>query len=238
MRWNGESRCEYDGKSMESKTNTCYEFPDGGKAIVEQILASQEINKSKRAGLWDQQSGMRVGKLTIWVRSFEIEKLQQSSADLSVPPEKVSQSLWWALKSPKINTLTEGLIERTWSMLDEIGSKTVHNNKEGDRERKKKWDIEWSKTFENISKSLQSFLEISPVQKEVLSSRKLGGHPYEYCNPFGLREDSLSKWICQNRWSHPGLSHREQKCRQSLFKERFTITKVRRKASTIRKVKL
>ena len=31
--------------------------------------------KSKRAGLWESQSGIRVGKLTIWVRSFEIEKL-------------------------------------------------------------------------------------------------------------------------------------------------------------------
>ena len=27
------------------------EFPNGGKAIVEQILASEEINKSRRAGL-------------------------------------------------------------------------------------------------------------------------------------------------------------------------------------------
>ena len=32
------------------------------------------------------------------------------------------------LKSPKINTLAEGLIERTLSMLEEIESKTVHNN--------------------------------------------------------------------------------------------------------------
>ena len=36
------------------------------------------------------------------------------------------------LKSPKRNTLEDGLIERTSSMLDEIESKTKHNNKEGD----------------------------------------------------------------------------------------------------------
>ena len=36
------------------------------------------------------------------------------------------------LKSPKTNTLEDGLIERTSSMLDEIESKTKHNNKEGD----------------------------------------------------------------------------------------------------------
>ena len=54
---------------------TWSEFSNGGKAIVEQILASEERKKSKRAGLWESQSGIRVGKLTIWVRSFEIEKL-------------------------------------------------------------------------------------------------------------------------------------------------------------------
>ena len=66
--------CELVGKSMETEKTTWSEFPNGGKAIVEQILASEEINKSKRAGLWESQSGIQVGKLTIWVRSFEIEK--------------------------------------------------------------------------------------------------------------------------------------------------------------------
>ena len=44
-------------------------------AIVEQILATEERNKSKRAGLRESQSGIRVGNLTFLVRSFEIEKL-------------------------------------------------------------------------------------------------------------------------------------------------------------------
>ena len=33
---------------------------------------------------------------------------------------------------------------------------------------------------ENISRNLQSFLEISPMQKEVLPSDKLQDHAYEY----------------------------------------------------------
>ena len=45
------------------------------------------------------------------------------------------------------------------------------------------------KPVENIRKNLQSFLEISPVQKEVLPSHKLRDHAYEY--PFGLKEDNL-----------------------------------------------
>ena len=52
MQWNGESCFEYDEKSMETETKTGLEFPNGGKAIVEQILASEERKKSKRARLW------------------------------------------------------------------------------------------------------------------------------------------------------------------------------------------
>ena len=36
------------------------------------------------------------------------------------------------------------------------------------------------KQVENISKNLQTFLEISPVQKEDLPSHKLKDHAYEY----------------------------------------------------------
>ena len=75
MQWNETSPCEFDRKSMQIETPTWSEFPNGGKAIAEQILASEEKNKSKRAGLWESQSEIQVGKLTIWVRLFEIEKL-------------------------------------------------------------------------------------------------------------------------------------------------------------------
>ena len=78
MQRNGGSCFESDGKSVETETTTWSEFPNGEKAIVEQILTSEDRNKSKRTGLWKTQSGVQVGKLTIWVRSFEI---------LSVPPE-------------------------------------------------------------------------------------------------------------------------------------------------------
>ena len=60
---------------MEIETTTWSEFPNEGKAIVEQILASEEKNKSKKAGLWEAQSGIQVGKSIIWVRTFEKEKL-------------------------------------------------------------------------------------------------------------------------------------------------------------------
>ena len=52
-------------------------IPKEGKAIVEQILVCVRSKKSKRAGPWESQSGsqIRVWKLNIWVRSFEIEKL-------------------------------------------------------------------------------------------------------------------------------------------------------------------
>ena len=49
---------------METETTTWSEFPKGRKAIVEQILASEKRNKSKRAGLCESQSGIQVGILT------------------------------------------------------------------------------------------------------------------------------------------------------------------------------
>ena len=47
-----------------------------------------------------------------------------SSPGLSVPPEQVSQSLWWVLKSPKTSTLADELIDRisSMSMLHETQS--------------------------------------------------------------------------------------------------------------------
>ena len=71
------------------------------------------------------------------------------------------------MKSPKTKTLADGLIERTSSILDEIESKTVHNDEEGDRGKRSK-TLSEVKPVENISKNLRSFPGISPVQKEVL----------------------------------------------------------------------
>ena len=70
---------------------------------------------------------------------------------------------------------------------------------------------------ENINKNLQSFPEISPVQEEVLLSHKLRDYAYEYQIPFKLKEDNASQSNCQNQLSHPGLSHIEQECQESLI---------------------
>ena len=63
---------KFDRKSMETETAAWSEFSNEGKTIVEHILALEEINKSKRAGLLESQSGIQVGKLAIRVRSFGI----------------------------------------------------------------------------------------------------------------------------------------------------------------------
>ena len=73
MRWNRASCHEYDGKSMETETTTWSEFPVGGKLIVEQIIVWEERKKSKRAWLWESQSEIIVGKLSIWERSSEMD---------------------------------------------------------------------------------------------------------------------------------------------------------------------
>ena len=73
------------------------------------------------------------------------------------------------------------------------------------------------KPLKNISKNLQSFQEISPMQKEILLSHKLQDHACERYNPFGLKEDNLSQRNYQNELSHPGLFHTEQECQESLI---------------------
>ena len=59
MWWNMASCFKFIGKSMETEKTTWSEFPNGGKAIAEQILASEDRNKSKTAGLWESQSGFK-----------------------------------------------------------------------------------------------------------------------------------------------------------------------------------
>ena len=90
-------------------------------------------------------------------------------------------------------------------MLDEIESKTVHKDEKERGKRSK--TLSEVQPVENISKNLQSFLEISLVQKEVLLSHKLRDHADKYYNPFGLKEDNLLQRKYQNQLSHPGLSH-------------------------------
>ena len=131
MWWKGLSLFEFQRNSMETEITKWSEFPTGEKATAEQILESEEINKSKRAGQWKSLSRIRVGKLTIWVRTFETEQLQLSLSDLSGLPEQASQSLWWMLNSPKRNVLAARLIERTTSMSDRrdsYGWVLVYNN--------------------------------------------------------------------------------------------------------------
>ena len=66
-------------------------------------------------------------------------------------------------------------------MLDEIESKSVHKDKDKVINiGKRSMTLSEVKQVRNISKNLQSFLEISPMQKEVLLEHKLRDHAYEY----------------------------------------------------------
>ena len=48
MQWNMVSYFEFVGKSMKTETTTLSEFPNGGKAIVEQILVPEERNQKEK----------------------------------------------------------------------------------------------------------------------------------------------------------------------------------------------
>ena len=51
---------------------------DQGVGALKKGVTGTPRNKSKKVELWEPQSGIWVGKLTIWVRSFEIQELKQS----------------------------------------------------------------------------------------------------------------------------------------------------------------
>ena len=133
---------------METETTTWSEFPNGGKATVEQILRLEEINKSKGARLWESQSGIHIWKLTNWVRSFEVEKLWQNSAGVSVPPELAI--------SPYIMTSSKTDIFSDRSIFKLCTKKKMVINKES----RSKTPNE-VKQIKNINKSPQSFLNKS-----------------------------------------------------------------------------
>ena len=140
-----------------------------------------------------------------------MEKLYQSSPGLSVPPEYVSQSLQWTLKSPKTNTLADGLIERTSTCQMKQNQKPCTKRKKVINRGKRSKTLSEVKPVKNVSKKLQSFLEISPFQKEFLPSYKLRNHAYEQQNPFGLKEESLlTKKIPESIESSRFVSHRER----------------------------
>ena len=61
-------------------------------------------------------------------------------------------------------------------MLDEIESKTVHKTEKVIDRGKRSKTLSEVKPIGNIIKNLQGFIEISPVQKEVLPSHKLRDH--------------------------------------------------------------
>ena len=48
MQWNRASPFEFDGKPIKTEITTLSEFPNGEKAIVVQILASEGINPKVR----------------------------------------------------------------------------------------------------------------------------------------------------------------------------------------------
>ena len=129
MGWNKAFCFEFIGKSME--TETTLEFPDGEKAIVEQILASEERKKSKRAGLWKSMLGIQVGKLTIWVRSFEIiAEFIIAEFIKSIIPTKIGQPVFMIDIKVSKDKYSRGfnLIYARWNR-----TKDVHKNEEGDR---------------------------------------------------------------------------------------------------------
>ena len=113
---------EVTEKSTETDTTTWSELPRGAKNSTEQSPGSEVRNRSNRPGLRVSESGMRVGKSTIWVRSWVIAKLKEYSPGWSDSRECFIYSILCTLKSPKTNTLAERMF---WQSLIYIGRNSI-----------------------------------------------------------------------------------------------------------------
>ena len=70
MQWNEASRFEFDGKSIETETTTWSERPNGKKAIVKQILASEERNSKEQD--YDNILGSEYGKNRKIIKVYQV----------------------------------------------------------------------------------------------------------------------------------------------------------------------
>ena len=132
MQWSKVFCCEYDGKSKETETTTCSVFPYGGKATVEQIGASEERNKSNRAGLWEsvRDTSRKVNHLSkvIWDRKIITEFTRCINSSRIGKPV-----LMMNVKVSKDKHISrcideENLIYVRWNRI-----KTMHKDEEGDQ---------------------------------------------------------------------------------------------------------
>ena len=86
MQWNRAFRFEFIGNSVVTET-TWSEFPNGGKAIVEEMLASEEEKTPKgkimRITVWDPSRKVNHVSKIIWDRKI----IWTLSPGQSVPPE-------------------------------------------------------------------------------------------------------------------------------------------------------
>ena len=110
----------------------------------------------------------------------------------------------------------------------------MHKDGEGDYRGWRSKTLSEVRPVKNISKNLQSFLEICLMQKEVLLSQKLWDHAYEYLNPLRLKEDNFSKklpeiviQVCLTQ---------SKNVKKVWIEERFTVNKFKWKPQIFRKL--
>ena len=95
----------------------------------------KQIKKSRTTRVTVRDLSRKVNHLSkvIWDRKIITEFTR------SINSTSIGESvLMMDVKVSKTNTLAYGLIKRTSSMLDEIELKTMHNDKDRDRQRKEK----------------------------------------------------------------------------------------------------
>ena len=110
---------------METEKTPWSKFPNQRKVIVEQILVSEGRNKFKKAGLWESQSRIRVGKWAIWVSLFKITQFTRSISSIRTG----KPVLMMCIKASKDKHISrwvdwEKLIYVRWNRIKKLCTKT------------------------------------------------------------------------------------------------------------------
>ena len=132
MWWNRACHCEYDAKSMGTETIPWSEFPNGGKAIVEQILASSKnwIQKSRTVKITVRDLSRKtdyLGKVA-WDRKIIAEFTRSISSTRIGKPVLTMDVKLFKKKHTSRWVDWENLIYVRWNRI-----RKLHTDKEGDR---------------------------------------------------------------------------------------------------------
>ena len=143
------------------------------------VLASEERNESKRARL--RVTGRDLSRKVNHLSKVIWDRKNISEFTRSISSTRIGDPVFMVdIKVSKLKHISKCVDQENpiYVRWNKIKNHALLMEKVSDREKTSK-TLSEVKLVKNLCGNLQSFLEISPIQKEVLLSHKLQDHTYE-----------------------------------------------------------